>query len=92
MLNNERRWTDSWMLLNGGWNIMLKSSRLEDFSRGFASPCHFFHNGLQINDLVHGDYIFIVGRHEDRKHTLNLLRGGDELSKVETLGKGVVTV
>ena len=58
------------------------------FSRGFASPCHFFHNGLQINVLVHGDYIFIVGRHEDRKHALNLLRGGDELSKVETLGPG----
>ena len=62
------------------------------FFRGFASPCHFFHNGLQINVLVHGDYIFIVSRHEGRKHALNLLRGVYELSKVETLGPGVVTI
>ena len=58
------------------------------FSRGFASPCHFFHNGLQTNILVHGDDLFIVDRHEKRKHALNLLRDGDELSKVETLGPG----
>ena len=60
----------------------------EGFSRSFASLCHFFHNGLQINILVLGDDLFIVSRHEGRKHALNLLRGGDELSKVETLGPG----
>ena len=25
------------------------------FSRGVASPCHFFHEGLQTHILVHGD-------------------------------------
>ena len=58
------------------------------FSRALASPWHFFHNALQINVLVHGDDLFIVSRHEGRKHALNLLRSGDELSKVETVGTG----
>ena len=57
------------------------------FSRGLASPCHFSHNGLPINVLVHGDDLFIVSRHEGRKHG-----AGYELSKVETLRPGVVTI
>ena len=32
------------------------------FSRGAASPCHFFHEGLQTYILVHGGVFFIVGR------------------------------
>ena len=56
------------------------------FSRGVASPCHFFHKGLQTYILVHGDDFFIVGRREGRKHALSLLRRAYELSKVVTLG------
>ena len=57
------------------------------FSRGVASPCHFFHKGLQTCVLVHGDeYFLIVGRREGRKYVLSLLRGAYELSKVVTLG------
>ena len=51
-----------------------------------ASPCHFFHKGLQTCILVHGDDFFIVGRREVRKYALNLMRGAYELSKVVTLG------
>ena len=58
------------------------------FSRGVASPCHFFQKGLQTYILVHGDDFFIVGRREGRKHVLSLLRGACELSKVVTLGLG----
>ena len=39
----------------------------EGFSRGVASPCHFFHKGLQTHILVHGDDFFIVGRRDGRK-------------------------
>ena len=49
-----------------------------------ASPCHFFHEGLQTYNLVHGDDFFIVA--DERKHALRLLRGAYELSKVVTLG------
>ena len=56
------------------------------FSRGVASPCHFFHEGLQTYILVHGDDFLTVGQREGRKHALNLLRGAYELSKVVTLG------
>ena len=31
------------------------------FSRGVASPCHFFHKGLQTYILVHGDDFCIAG-------------------------------
>ena len=55
-------------------------------SRGVASPCHFFHKGLQTYILVHGDDFFKVGRREARKHALNLLRSAYELSRVVTLG------
>ena len=55
-------------------------------SRGVASPCHFFLKGLQKHILVHGDDFFIVGRREERKHALSLLRGAYELSRVVTLG------
>ena len=55
-------------------------------SRGAASPCHFFHKGLQTYILVHGDDFFKVGRRDGRKHALSLLRGAHELSKVVTLG------
>ena len=36
--------------------------------------------------LVHGDHFFTVGRREERKHALSLLRSAYELSKVVTLG------
>ena len=58
------------------------------FSRGVASPCHFFHKDLETYILVHGDDFFIVGLQEGRKHELSLLRGAYELSKVVTLGPG----
>ena len=51
-----------------------------------ASPCHFFHEGLQTYILLHGDDFFIVGRREGRKHALNLLRSAYELRKNVTLG------
>ena len=44
------------------------------FSRGVASPCHFFHEGLQTDILVHGDDFFTVGLREGQKHRLSLLR------------------
>ena len=44
------------------------------FPRCAASPCHFFPEGLQTYILVHGDEFFIVGRREERKHTLGLAR------------------
>ena len=56
------------------------------FSRCVASPCHFFHKGLQTDILVHGDEFFMVGRREGRKHALSLLRGAYGLGKVVTLG------
>ena len=56
------------------------------FSRGDASPYHFFHEGSQTCILVHGDDFFIVGRREGRKHILSLLQGAYVLSKVVTLG------
>ena len=56
------------------------------FSRGVASPCHFFHKGLHTYILVHGDDFVIVGRREGRKHALSLLRGAYELSNVVNLG------
>ena len=56
------------------------------FSRSVASPCSFFHEGLQTHILVHGDDFFIVGRREGRKYVLSVLRGAYELSKVVTLG------
>ena len=59
-----------------------------EFSRGVASPCHFFHKDLETCILVHGDDFFIVGRQE-RKHALSLLRGAYELSKVVTFGPEV---
>ena len=64
------------------------------FSRGVSSPCHFFHEGLQTYILVHGDDFFIVGRREERKHTMSLLQGAYELSKVvcsgnQFLGKNI---
>ena len=37
------------------------------FSRGVASPCHFFHEGLQTYILLQGDDFFIVGRREGQK-------------------------
>ena len=55
-------------------------------SRCAASPCHFFLKGLQKHILVHGDDFFNVGRREERKHALSLLRGACELSRVVTLG------
>ena len=58
-------------------------------SRGVASPCHFFHKGLQTYILVHDDDFFTVDRREGRKHALSLLRSAYELSKV---GPRVVTV
>ena len=36
--------------------------------------------------LVHGDDFFIVDRQEEGKHSLSMLRGAYELSKVVTLG------
>ena len=45
------------------------------FSRGVASPCHFFHKGLQTYILLHGDDFVTVGRRDGRKHALSLLRG-----------------
>ena len=56
------------------------------FSRGVASPCHFFHKDLQTFILVHGDDFFMVDRRVGRKHALSLLRGAHDLSKVATLG------
>ena len=56
------------------------------FSRGVASPCHFFPEDLETCILVHGDDSLKVGRQEGRKHALGLLRGACELSKVATLG------
>ena len=56
------------------------------FSRGVASPCHFFHKDLETYILVHGDDFNIVGRQVVRRHALSLLRGAYELSKVVTLG------
>ena len=50
------------------------------FSRGVASPCHFYHKGLQSYILVHGDDFVIVGRREGRKHALSLLRSAYEVS------------
>ena len=90
--NDERRCTDPWMLLHGGENITPRSWRREDLSRGAASPCHYFHEGSQTYILVHGDDFFLVGRREGRKHTLSLLQGACELSKVVTLGPEFVTV
>ena len=58
------------------------------FSRGRASPCHFFHSKLQVRVLVHGDDFLIVGRRAGREFTLNLLRQHYELSQVEMLGTG----
>ena len=55
-------------------------------SRGVASPCHFFHKGLQTHILVHGDDLFIVGRREGRKHALSLLRSAYKQTTVVTLG------
>ena len=52
------------------------------FSGGVASPCHFFHKGLQTYILVNGDDFFMVGRREGRKHALSLLRSAYELSKL----------
>ena len=75
------------MLRDGGENIMLRVVEAGRFSRGVASPCHFFHKGLQTYTLVHGDDFLIMGRREERKHALNLLRGAYELSKVVTLGR-----
>ena len=34
------------------------------FPEGVASPCHFFHKGLQTYILVHDDDFFVVGRRE----------------------------
>ena len=56
------------------------------FSRGVASPCHFFHKDVETYILVHGDGFSIVSRQEWRTHELSLLRGAYELSKVVTLG------
>ena len=57
------------------------------FSRGVASPCHFFHIGLQTYILVHGDDFFIVGRREGRKHALSLLRSAYERPSRHSLGQ-----
>ena len=54
------------------------------FSRGVASPCHFIHKGLQTSILVHGND-FSVGRREERRHALSLLRSAYEPSKVVAL-------
>ena len=74
-LDAAQRWGEHYaqVLENGG------------FSRGVASPCHFFHKDLEMYILVHGDDFFIVGRQEEREHALSLLRGAHELSKVVTL-------
>ena len=56
----ERRCTDLWMLPNGGENIIDQVWEAGGFSRGVASPCHFFHEGLQTNFLVHGDDFLTV--------------------------------
>ena len=58
------------------------------YTRGVASPCHFFHKDLETYILVHGDDLFIVGRQEEREHVLRLLRSAYELGKVVTLGPG----
>ena len=81
--NYERRCTDPWTLLNGHYAHILE---VVGFSRGAASPCHFFHEGLQTYILVHGDDLFIEDRRERRKHTPSLLQGAYERSKVVTLG------
>ena len=62
------------------------STEAEALARTAASPCHFFHKGLQTYIFVHGDDFFMVGRRVGRKHALSLLRSACELSKVVTLG------
>ena len=92
MLNNERTMDGSLDAAQWWGEHYAQVLEVEGFSRALASSWHFFHNALQINVLVHGDDLFMVIRHEGRKHALNLLRGVYELSKVETLGPGVVTI
>ena len=84
--NCERRCTDLWMLPQRWGEQYAQVLEAGGFSRSVASPCHFFHEGLQTYILVHGDAFFIVGRREGRKHALNLLQGAYELSRVATLG------
>ena len=69
-----QRWTERYaqILETGG------------FSRGVASPCHFFHKDLETYILVHGDDFFMVGRQEGREYSLSTLRSAYELSKVVT--------
>ena len=64
--------------------ITLKISETGGFSRGVASPCHFFHKDLETYILVHGDDFFMVGRQEGREYALSMLRSAHELSGVVT--------
>ena len=78
--NCERLCTDPWVQPNGGESITLKFLETGGFSRGVASPCHFFHKDLGTNILVHGADFFMVGRQEERKDALSLVRGAFEQS------------
>ena len=50
----KKRCTDPWMFLDGE-NSAPRSRRREDFSRRAASPCQFYHGGLQTCIKVHSD-------------------------------------
>ena len=87
--NCERRCTVLWMLLNVGENTMLGFWRQEDFHearllRATSSTKACKHTLWSI--------FFIVGRREERKNALSLLRSAYDLSIVVTLGPWVVTV
>ena len=83
--NCERRRMVLWMLRLRWGEHRAQVWEAGGFSRGVASPCHFFHKGLQTYILVHGDDFYIVDRREGRKHALSLLRSAHELSKVVSL-------
>ena len=81
-LDTEKRWGGG----RGSGEHYAQVLEAGGFPRGVASPCPFFHKGLQTCVLVHGDDFFTVGRSDGRKHALSLLRSANELGKVVTLG------
>ena len=56
------------------------------FTRGRASPCHFYHPLMDVKVLVYGDDFLVVARDEGQKFTLDLLRSRYDLSRVTTMG------
>ena len=74
------------MLPNVGGEHYAEVLEAAGFSRDVASPCLFFHKGLQTYILVHGEEFFIMGRREGRNRALSLPRSAYELSKVVTPG------